>query len=745
MMATTVWKNTGTAAADYNDPAAWTNGVPSSTTPGLIDVPGTTTIVATSLALTATTLQFAGGEVVFSVSGPTSVDSASRIDIAGGTSLSLDGAGGIINNGTVTVENGGAVSESGAFVNNGSVRVAGAGSLFDFGGAISGVGTVAVAAGAEIDLPAQVTGNSIEFLDTTGTIGVEVGAAGLTQIAVPLLGFSPGDTVRIIDPAIAPAATWISAYVQAQVMSIYNYGTLIGTLDVPGVPDGAPLEVDPQPTSGVINYLAGPTNLVENNSFEDDGAGMANLVVPVSRWTLSESPLTINAGETTFHDPVLAGVTYLAIGTVGHLGFVSQAIPTVAGQTYTFSFSFSSDGAAGNEFEALWNGSVIMNAANTPFNPDWNNLSLPDSGTAAYSFTEMATSSSTTIAFGGMGNGSSYVGIDNVSVTPATLCFLTGTLIDTPEGQIAVEHLAAGDLVLTFSGAVRRIAWVGAGRVLATRGRRNAATPVIVRKGALADNVPHHDLRVTKGHSFYLDDVLIPAEFLVNHRSIIWDDRAQEVELYHIELETHDVLIANGAPAESYRDDGNRWLFQNANIGWGLSPQPPCAPVLAGGPVVDATWRRLLDRAGSRPGVPMTDDPDLHLVVDGVRIDGKRRDFNVYTYRLAGPVRSVHLASRSGVPQELGLTRDPRELGVALRQVVLWRGAEMRLIEASQPVLSDGFHDFEETNGFRWTNGDAVIPDAIFDGIDGPFELELHIGCTSEYLLDHAATRSLAA
>ena len=70
--------------------------------------------------------------------------------------------------------------------------------------------------------------------------------------------------------------------------------------------------------------------------------------------------------------------------------------------------------------------------------------------------------------------------------------------------------------------------------------------------------------------------------------------------IYHIELETHDVLVANGAPAESYRDDGNRWLFQNANPGWDLPPQAPCAPVLTGGPVVDAIWRRLLDRAGPR-------------------------------------------------------------------------------------------------------------------------------------------------
>ena len=180
------------------------------------------------------------------------------------------------------------------------------------------------------------------------------------------------------------------------------------------------------------------------------------------------------------------------------------------------------------------------------------------------------------------------------------LCFCAGTMLATQGGEVPVERLAVGDRVLTASRAVRSIVWIGVGRVLAARGRRSAATPVIVRKGALADNVPHHDLRVTKGHALWLDGALIPVEFLVNHRSILWDDRAQEVALYHVELDSHDVLLANGAPAESYRDDGNRWLFHNANSGWDLPPLPPCAPVLTGGAVVDAMWRRLLDRAGAR-------------------------------------------------------------------------------------------------------------------------------------------------
>ncbi len=168
---------------------------------------------------------------------------------------------------------------------------------------------------------------------------------------------------------------------------------------------------------------------------------------------------------------------------------------------------------------------------------------------------------------------------DGSGIEIVAVCFLAGTRIATPIGETPVEALSVGDLVRTASGRDRAIKWIGTGQVLATPGRRTANTPVIVRKGALADAVPSRDMRVTKGHSLFLDGVLIPAEYLVNHRSIIWDDRAREVTIYHIELETHDVLIADGAPAESYRDDGNRWQFRNANSDWGLPPQPACAPV----------------------------------------------------------------------------------------------------------------------------------------------------------------------
>jgi Hint domain len=312
------------------------------------------------------------------------------------------------------------------------------------------------------------------------------------------------------------------------------------------------------------------------------------------------------------------------------------------------------------------------------------------------------------------------------------LCFLAGTRIATPAREARVEELAVGDMVRTIGGGVKRIVWIGVGRTVAVRGRRNAATPVVVRKGALADNVPHSDLRVTKGHALYIDDALIPVECLVNHRSIMWDDHAQEVELYHIELETHDVLLANGAPAESYRDDGNRWLFQNANDGWGLPSKEPCVAVLTDGPVVDRIWRRLLERAGPRPGIPLTDDPDLHLLVDGRRTEPDRRGELQYVFRLAARPDEVRVVSHASAPQELGVARDPRSLGVALRRIIV-QGERTLTVAAEDERLTEGFYRFEDDNRIRWTNGDAVVPAGLFADCTGAMELTLDLGCRTIY------------
>ena len=321
-----------------------------------------------------------------------------------------------------------------------------------------------------------------------------------------------------------------------------------------------------------------------------------------------------------------------------------------------------------------------------------------------------------------------------------TPCFCRGTMILTEKGQTAVEALKIGDKVMTLAGEAKPITWIGHGRRILT-GENPEARPLIVRADAIAVGVPLRDLYLTRGHSLYLDGVLVPVEFLVNERTILWDDGATEVEFYHIELADHDVLLAEGAPAESYRDDGNRRLFDN--------PEPPVfaaanmahyAPVLTGGPEINHIWRQLLDRSGFvEPET--TEDPDLHLIADGERIDAHAVNCRAYGYqgiyrfRLERAPMELIIGSRAAVPMRLGLNHDPRCLGVGIRSIALRDPSCALDLDYESPWLGDGFNRPEPELGHRWTDGAAWLPGAALALFGGAFELSIDVGCTTRYPL----------
>ena len=172
---------------------------------------------------------------------------------------------------------------------------------------------------------------------------------------------------------------------------------------------------------------------------------------------------------------------------------------------------------------------------------------------------------------------------------------------------------------------------------------------------------------------------------------------------------------------------------ENTNSGWTQPPKPPCAPVLTGGPIVDAIWRRLLERTGQRRSRPLTGDADLHLLVDGRRIDAIDRGEDVHVFRIGTRPRNVRIRSRCAAPLELGIARDPRVLGVAIRRIVVAEARWQRAIEADAASLTDGFHAFEAENGTRWTDGDAKLPTALFVSMTGPGILILHLGAAMQY------------
>ncbi|MEO1140581.1 MAG: Hint domain-containing protein [Pseudomonadota bacterium] len=148
-------------------------------------------------------------------------------------------------------------------------------------------------------------------------------------------------------------------------------------------------------------------------------------------------------------------------------------------------------------------------------------------------------------------------------------CFLTGTLVATPEGERAVENLSIDDLIETTSGDAVKVKWIGRQTMRKTVNLDMTETraPVCIRAGALDVGVPRADLYITADHALLIDDMLVNAGALVNHDTIQFvplSEMPAEFTYYHIETEAHDVICANGAAAETFIDYAGRQAFDNA-------------------------------------------------------------------------------------------------------------------------------------------------------------------------------------
>ncbi len=178
-------------------------------------------------------------------------------------------------------------------------------------------------------------------------------------------------------------------------------------------------------------------------------------------------------------------------------------------------------------------------------------------------------------------------------------CFLRGTAITTPNGTRPVEALQIGDLVTTANGTQRPIRWIGHRSLAApflTNNRK--AAPIRFRAGSLGDGLPLRDLLVSPEHAMFLDGVLVPAWCLVNSNNITQDHSLDQIDYFHIELDTHDILLAEGAPSESFLAEDGREQFTNANDYDALYPleqrhQSPCAPRCTQGPRLQTILDRL--------------------------------------------------------------------------------------------------------------------------------------------------------
>ncbi len=189
-----------------------------------------------------------------------------------------------------------------------------------------------------------------------------------------------------------------------------------------------------------------------------------------------------------------------------------------------------------------------------------------------------------------------------------TVCFAAGTRVRTARGDIAVEHLEVDDLVVTASGALRPIRWLGHRTIdCARHPRRAEVLPVCIAAEAFGPRQPARDLLVSPGHAICVDvlgGVLIPAGALVGCPSVARVE-VERVTYWHVELGGHDILLAENLACESYLEMGNRGFFiETEAVALAAGPDAPvrthadfCRPFHGAGPLVEAVRGRLAARA----------------------------------------------------------------------------------------------------------------------------------------------------
>jgi len=201
-----------------------------------------------------------------------------------------------------------------------------------------------------------------------------------------------------------------------------------------------------------------------------------------------------------------------------------------------------------------------------------------------------------------------------ISLANAPVCFVRGTLILTDRGEVAVQDIRPGDRVITLDAGPQPVVWIAS----ATRPARGRMAAVRIAAGALGNA---RDLWVSPQHRMLVRgpdgaEGFRPAIHLVDGRTIRQVEGGT-VEYFHLMCDRHQVILAEGAPAESFFPGPEAWKSlppearaELRDLFPGLAPaatvkpkgRPGPGPVPGFGPLTRPVLRRA--RAGKDRGWP---------------------------------------------------------------------------------------------------------------------------------------------
>lgn len=146
---------------------------------------------------------------------------------------------------------------------------------------------------------------------------------------------------------------------------------------------------------------------------------------------------------------------------------------------------------------------------------------------------------------------------------PSFICFAAGTMVQTDTDDRPIEGLNVGDLVMTLDHGLQPIRWIGTRRLNATELDENPhLRPIRINAGVFAEGVPSRDLIVSPQHRIFVrskiamrmfdeTEVLVHAKHLLDLPGVAVADDLSEVTYVHVMCEDHEIIVADGAFAET--------------------------------------------------------------------------------------------------------------------------------------------------------------------------------------------------
>lgn len=277
---------------------------------------------------------------------------------------------------------------------------------------------------------------------------------------------------------------------------------------------------------------------------------------------------TIEGNNASENASALVGLTFGGSGDSLVNDFVSMSPVGSVGGFYDLDNSpsdqFSIDGGAAQTFD----GTAIYNATVTYIDGSTDTITMvlyQDTAGNTYLAPEIGANPDQTaleagairsITLDSVNRNTNLSGMgSNRQLWDFVTCFVAGTLITTPDGDVSIESLKAGDLVQTMDHGAQTIRWIGSTTVPAT----GKSAPVVISKGALGND---RELAVSPQHRMLLSgwkaelmfgeaEVLCAATHLVNGDTI-YRREGGEVEYFHILFDSHEIVFAQGTPSESF-------------------------------------------------------------------------------------------------------------------------------------------------------------------------------------------------